>query len=334
MKFSKRLICAILVLVTVVSCVSITAAAKGDVKYGVAFTTGSNLRLRSKASTSSTILDVAAKGEVAVVVSKSGDWYKVIYNLQEGYMHSDYLNVVTKENAELGYGVVNGSSVNMRKGPGTSYSAVAKANKGDKAYIIGINTGWYKVIYGENICYIRSDYLDLTEVPYENKDSKKSPLFFRGGKSTGTPVSAEALKVAQNIATEDTPVVETSKKLGDQIVAKAKTCMGVPYVRGGQSMKGFDCSGLVYYVLKNLGYSPNRTAATQYKMGTYVSKSNLQPGDLVFFAGTYKAGISHVGIYMGDGKFIHAPHSGDVVKISDLNSSYYKSHYYGARRIG
>ena len=334
MKFSKRLISALLVLVTVISCISITAAAQGDVKYGVAFTTGSSLRLRSKASTSSTILDTAPKGDVAVVISKSGDWYKVIYNMQEGYMHSDYLNVVTKENAELGYGVVNGSSVNMRKGPSTSYASVAKANKGDKAYIIGINTGWYKVIYGENICYIRSDFLDLTEIPYENKDSKKSPLFFRGGKSTGTPVSAEALKVAQNIATEDTPVVEATKSLGDQIVAKAKTCMGVPYVRGGESMKGFDCSGLVYYVLKNLGYSPNRTAATQYKMGSYVSKSTLKPGDLVFFAGTYKSGISHVGIYVGDGKFIHSPHTGDVVKISDLNSSYYKSHYYGARRIG
>ena len=335
MKFSKRLICAFLVLVTVISCISITAAAKGDVKYGVAFTTGSNLRLRSKASTNSTILDTAPKGDVAVVISKSGDWYKVIYNMQEGYMHSDYLKVVTKENAELGYGVVNGTSVNLRKGPGTSYSSVAKATKGDKAYIIGINTGWYKVIYGENICYIRSDYMDLTEIPYENKDSKKSPLFFRGGKSTGTAVSADALKVAQDIAGEDTPVVkEPSKTLGEQIVAKAKTCMGVPYVRGGQSMKGFDCSGLVYYVLKNLGYSPNRTSADQYKMGTYVSKSKLQPGDLVFFAGTYKSGISHVGIYIGDGKFIHAPHSGDVVKISDLNSSYYKSHYYGARRIG
>ena len=330
MKFSKRLICAFLVLVTVISCISITAAAKGDVKYGVAFTTGSNLRLRSKASTNSTILDTAPKGDVAVVISKSGDWYKVIYNMQEGYMHSDYLKVVTKEN-----GVVNGTSVNLRKGPGTSYSSVAKATKGDKAYIIGINTGWYKVIYGENICYIRSDYMDLTEIPYENKDSKKSPLFFRGGKSTGTAVSADALKVAQDIAGEDTPVVkEPSKTLGEQIVAKAKTCMGVPYVRGGQSMKGFDCSGLVYYVLKNLGYSPNRTSADQYKMGTYVSKSKLQPGDLVFFAGTYKSGISHVGIYIGDGKFIHAPHSGDVVKISDLNSSYYKSHYYGARRIG
>ena len=335
MKFSKRLICAFLVLVTVISCISITAAAKGDVKYGVAFTTGSNLRLRSKASTNSTILDTAPKGDVAVVISKSGDWYKVIYNLQEGYMHSDYLKVVTKENAELGYGVVNGTSVNLRKGPGTSYSSVAKATKGDKAYIIGINTGWYKVIYGENICYIRSDYMDLTEIPYENKDSKKSPLFFRGGKSTGTAVSADALKVAQDIAGEDTPVVkEPSKTLGEQIVAKAKTCMGVPYVRGGQSMKGFDCSGLVYYVLKNLGYSPNRTSADQYKMGTYVSKSKLEPGDLVFFAGTYKSGISHVGIYIGDGKFIHSPHTGDVVKISDLNSSYYTNHYYGARRIG
>ena len=335
MKFSKRLMCAFLVLVTVISCISITAAAKGDVKYGVAFTTGSNLRLRSKASTNSTILDTAPKGDVAVVISKFGDWYKVIYNMQEGYMHSDYLKVVTKENAELGYGVVNGTSVNLRKGPGTSYSSVAKATKGDKAYIIGINTGWYKVIYGENICYIRSDYMDLTEIPYENKDSKKSPLFFRGGKSTGTAVSADALKVAQDIAGEDTPVVkEPSQTLGEQIVAKAKTCMGVPYVRGGQSMKGFDCSGLVYYVLKNLGYSPNRTSADQYKMGTYVSKSKLQPGDLVFFAGTYKSGISHVGIYIGDGKFIHAPHSGDVVKISDLNSSYYTNHYYGARRIG
>ena len=335
MKFSKRLVCAFLALVTVISCISITAAAKGDVKYGIGFVTGSNLRLRSKASTSSKIVDTASKGEVAVVVSKSGKWYKVIYNKQEGYMHSNYLNVATKENAELGYGVVNGTSVNMRKGPGTSYSTVAKANKGDKAYIIGINTGWYKVIYGDKVCYIRSDYMDLTEVPYENKDSKKSPLFFRSGKSTGVKVSADALKVAQGIVAEDTPVVETpSKSLGEQIVAKAKTCLGVPYVWNGTSMKGFDCSGLVYYVLKNLGYSPNRSSSEQYKMGTYVSKSKLEPGDLVFFAGTYKSGISHVGIYIGDGKFIHSPHSGDVVKISDLNSSYYKSHYYGARRIG
>ena len=342
MKFSKRLFSAFLALVLLVSCFSITAAAKGDVMHGVAFTTGSSLRLRAKASTSSKILDTAAKGEVVVVVSKSGKWYKVIYNLQEGYMHSDYLDVVKKENAELGYGKVNGTSVNLRKGPGTSYASVAKATIGDKAYIIGINNGWYKVIFQDKICYIRSDFMDLTEFPYENKASSNSPLFFRGGKSTGLAVSADALKAAEKVETtkpEKEEVVEEKEEvvevsLGDQIVAKAKTCMGVPYVRGGQSMKGFDCSGLVYYVLKNLGYSPKRTAADQYSMGSYVSKSKLQPGDLVFFAGTYKAGISHVGIYIGDGKFIHSPHSGEVVKISDLNSNYYTSHYHGARRIG
>ena len=91
---------------------------------------------------------------------------------------------------------------------------------------------------------------------------------------------------------------------------------------------------MVYYVLKTLGFSPYRSTGDQYKMGTYVSKGDLKTGDLVFFAGTYKSGISHVGIYVGNGKFIHAPSSGDVVKYSDLTTGYYAEHYYGARRIG
>lgn len=329
MKNYKRIISIVLALVLLVSTISITAAARGDIKYGIAFITGSGLRLRSNATTGSSVLDSASKGEVAVVVSKQGDWYRVIYNLQEGYMHSDYLRVLTRENAELGYGKVNGSAVNLRSGPSTSYKTVAKANQGDKAYIIGINQGWYKVIYNDKICYIRSDFMDLTEIPYENKDSVKSPIFFRNGKSTGIPVSASALKSAEN-----SDYKEEENTLGDQMVAIAKSCLGIPYVWGGESPSGFDCSGLVYYVLKTLGHSPYRTASSQYKMGTYVSKDNLQPGDLVFFQGTSTSGISHVGIYVGDGQFIHSPHTGDVVKYSDLTSGYYANHYYGARRIG
>lgn len=332
MKNYKRIISLILVLAALVSTISITAAARGDIKYGIAFITGSGLRLRSNATTSSSVLDSASKGEVAVVVSKQGDWYRVIYNLQEGYMHSDYLSVLTRENAELGYGKVNGSAVNLRSGPSTAYKTVAQASKGDKAYILGINQGWYKVIYGEKICYIRSDFMDLTEFPYENKDSAKSPIFFRNGKSTGIPVSASALKAAQDPDYKEED--ENQPTLGEQMVAVAKTCLGIPYVWGGESPSGFDCSGLVYYVLKTLGHSPYRTASSQYKMGTYVSKDNLQPGDLVFFQGTSTSGISHVGIYVGDGQFIHAPHTGDVVKYSDLSSGYYANHYYGARRIG
>ena len=334
MKKYARLICMVLVLVLLVSTVSITAAARGDIKYGIAFITGSGLRLRTRATTSSTILDHASKGEVAVVVSKQGDWCKVIYNLQEGYMHSDYLSILTRENAELGYGKVNGTSVNLRSGPSTSYKSVAMANKGDKAYIIGLNEGWYKVLYGEKICYIRSDYLDLTEIPYENVGSANSPLFFRNGKSTGIPVSATALKAAQDPDYREEEEQEPENTLGDQIVSVAESCLGVRYVWGGASPRGFDCSGLVYYVLKTLGYSPYRTASTQYKMGTYVSKDNLQPGDLVFFQGTSTSGISHVGIYVGDGQFIHAPNSGRVVSYDDLTTGYYANHYYGARRIG
>ena len=86
-------------------------------------------------------------------------------------------------------------------------------------------------------------------------------------------------------------------------------------------------------MLKTLGYSPYRTPADQYLQGTYVSKANLQPGDIVFFHGTYASGISHVGIYAGNGQFIHAPNSRSVVSYSDLTTGYWANHYYGAKRM-
>ena len=325
MKAIKRIMCMLLLVALLCPLFTIRAsAASQDIKSGVAFVNASALRLRSAPNTSSTTLAYAAKNEVVVVLEASGSWYKVLFNLQEGYMHSSYLNYTTRENVELGYGKVNYTRVNMRKGPGTGYTAIGQSSLGDLAYIIGINNGWYKVIWKDTVCYIRSDYLTLTEAPYENRASAKSPLFFRGGKSTGTPVSAATLKQSSNY------VAQTSK--AQQIIDTAKQYQGVPYVWGGTSPSGFDCSGLVYYVFRQHGIYLNRTAATQYEHGVFVSKSNLQPGDLVFFQNTYKAGISHVGIYIGDGKFIHAS-SSQGVTISALSNSYWASHYYGARRI-
>ena len=339
MKLSRRIISLVLIAVMMLGTMSLTASAAGNIMYGIGFTTGSNLRLRSNPSTNSLVVDVAPKGEVVVVVSQEGDWYKVIYNLQEGYMHSDYVSVLTKENAELGYGSVNAYDVNLRSGAGTSYNVVTQADKGDKVYIVGLNTGWYKVIFDGRICYIRSDFVDLTEIPYENDDSSKSPIFFRNGKSTGVPVSASALNGGNSgnsgNSGDSSSGGSTNSQLGEQIVATAKQYLGIPYMYGGSSPStGFDCSGFVYYVLKELGYSPYRTCSSQYTMGTYVAKEDLQPGDLVFFQGTYKSGISHVGIYVGDGKFIHSPSTGKVISYADLNSTYYTNHYYGARRIG
>ena len=327
MKFSRHLF-GISLILALVLLLSIPAAAvdNGGQKLGVGYVTASSLRLRASPSTSGKTLAYASKNEVVVLLSKSGSWYKVLYNLQEGYMHQDYLDVSTVKNVELGYGNVNYSKVNMRTGPGTSYKAIGKSSQGDLAYIIGMNKQWYKVIWGDEICYIRSDYLTLKEAPYENRASAKSPLFFRRGASTGTPVSVRALKKSNNYIAGN-----TSSK-ADKIVATAKKYIGVPYVWGGESPKGFDCSGYVQYVFKMHGISLNRTTETQYKHGSYVSKSNLKPGDLVFFQNTYRAGISHVGIYIGNGQFIHASSSKGVT-ISNLSSSYYTSHYYGARRI-
>jgi peptidoglycan DL-endopeptidase CwlO len=111
------------------------------------------------------------------------------------------------------------------------------------------------------------------------------------------------------------------------VVGVAMRYLGVPYVWGGASPRGFDCSGLVMYAFAQIGVSLPHSSYAQYGMGAPVSMSQLQPGDLVFFAGA-----SHVGIYIGGGQFIHAPHTGDVVKISSL-SGWYSSTFAGGRRI-
>jgi cell wall-associated NlpC family hydrolase len=112
------------------------------------------------------------------------------------------------------------------------------------------------------------------------------------------------------------------------VVGIAMSYLGVPYVWGGASPSGFDCSGFIMYVYAQVGISLPHNAAMQYGYGSPVSRDQLQAGDLVFFDG-----LGHAGIYIGGGNFIHAPHTGDVVKISSLSDSWYASTYVGARRL-
>lgn len=337
----KRLAC-ILLIVSLLACsFPLTAFAANDLMYGIGFVDASGLRLRSSPSIVSDTLDIAPNNECVVVMGVSGDWYHVIYDLQEGYMHRDYLNVLTKENAELGYGRVTATRVNIRSGPGTSYKVIEGASKDELCYIIGLNEGWYKIIFGDSIGYMRSDYLELTEYPYENRRSENSPKFFRHGRSIGTAPSASLIN--GNTANNSTGS-EMNKPgndaggngtsiSGQSIVNKAAEYLGVPYVYGGASPSGFDCSGLVYYVLKHFGLSPARTPEALYDQGRSVNKADLQPGDIVFFANTGGTGITHVGIYAGNGQFIHSPNSRSTVSYANLTSGYWAEHYYGARRF-
>ena len=287
---------------TIGVCLALLCSAQAiELKTGIGIVETNGLRLRAKPSTEADILDNASYGDNVVIIRESGDFYLVDYNLQIGYMAKGYVTFKERENVELGYGKVVDASVNMRAKPDPASDLAATLNAGDKAYIIGFNCGWYKVQYEGQTGYIRSDLLALTEAPKYNSQTTVG----------------------------EAPVVVT---VGQQLVAEAKNYLNVPYVWGGTTPKGFDCSGFTQYVYKQLGYSIKRTAAQQLTCGTEVTGS-LQPGDLVFFTNTYAttAAASHVGIYMGDNLFIHAANGG--VKITSLNHEYYAPRYIGARRI-
>jgi len=304
-------------------------AATAEKSAGIVSVSSGYLNVRRSASTSAGVVSTLKKGAYITLLSKEGKWWRVEYAQgRYGYCHTNYIKTVDSTPATVS---TAGSPLNVRSGAGTSNSSVTKGYKGEKAYIIGIKDGWYRIIFNDKIGYVRSDFLELTETPYENKSSAKSPKFYRGGKSLGTEPSASALN-GSSASKPSGGSVSTAKVTGSQIVSKAKEYLGVPYKYGGTTPSGFDCSGFVYYVYRSLGINISRTQTAMYSQGKAIKKSELKPGDLVFFQNTYKAGISHVGIYVGDGKFIHSPSSGKVVSYADLNSSYYTSHYYGAAR--
>lgn len=298
-RYAIRLLTVILAVSIFVSMFAVGASAI-ELKTGIGLVESNGLRLRAKPNTDAEILATAAYGDQVVIIRKVDDWYLVDYNLLIGYVHSDYVSVKERENIELGYGVIEDSAVNMREKPDAASTRLATLNQGDTAYIIGFNCGWYKVQYEGQTGYIRSDLMALTEAPKTNSQA----------------VVGKA------------PVVVT---VGDQAVNLAYDYLGVPYVWGGTSPKGFDCSGFTQYVYKQLGITLNRTAAQQLKNGTSVT--NLQTGDLVFFTNTYatSAAASHVGIYIGNNQFIHAANGG--VKITSLDHEYYAPRYIGARRV-
>lgn len=129
--------------------------------------------------------------------------------------------------------------------------------------------------------------------------------------------------------------VNDKQQLVNTVVSTAKSLVGTPYVWGGESPRegGFDCSGLTQYAFKQAGYSLNRISVDQAKQGVYASRSNLQPGDLLFYSFKANGVIDHVGIFIGNGQMIHSPKPGDSVKTTYVGTSYWRSRYVTARRI-
>jgi cell wall-associated NlpC family hydrolase len=134
--------------------------------------------------------------------------------------------------------------------------------------------------------------------------------------------------VEHTLMTEAAEDVQPKPVGRPRVVAIALTYLGTPYRWAGSSPGGFDCSGFVMYVYGRIGIGLPHNSAMLWGVGRRVARDDLQPGDLVFFNG-----LSHAGIYIGHGRFVHSPHSGDVVKITRLSESSYRRTYFGARRL-
>jgi murein DD-endopeptidase len=129
------------------------------------------------------------------------------------------------------------------------------------------------------------------------------------------------------------PQTQTPETIGDEIALRALAQVGKPYRYGGADLNGFDCSGLVFYIHRELGFEVPRTAAEQYAASQPVNVRHLEPGDLLFFRTTSKRTVSHVGIYAGDGRFVHSPKSGLAIELRDVDDDYYGPRLVGAGRL-
>ena len=209
---------------------------------------------------------------------------------------------------------VKEDSTNLRKEANTTSEIITTLAVNTAVNVTEEANEWSKVTVSGKEGYI------LTSLLAEQRQETS--------RGQATPRTAEQATQSENNAATTSTAPATSGG-GNNVVETAKKYLGTRYVYGGTTPSGFDCSGFTQYVFKQHGVSLSRTAAAQAGNGVSVDKSNLQPGDLVFFYSP----ISHVGIYVGGGSFIHASSTGTGVTTSSLNSGYYTNKYVGARRV-
>lgn len=400
---------------TLILCTTSSYAQNGTI-------TGDTVRLREEPNTSSKIVTNLDKDDTVEVLEKSGEWYKVKYKEDNGYVYGEYLKVsgtleentkddnkkentneneknnneikvnstikvksdsklhvlplihseqkinvkkdsdvlvlqvtnnwvyVTYENTngwivkkdlaeeikqkeepkqeeqqqeaketstnetKTRIGYVNVESANIREVPTTDSEPLTALTLNTEVTIIGEENNWYKIQLGDKQVYIYSKLVS------DEKTVKETSRASTSDRTTSQ---------------EDQNTVQTSNKsvTGAEIVEYAKQFLGYKYVSGGNGPNSFDCSGFTKYVYGHFGYSLDRTTGDQAKNGVKVEKSDLQEGDLLIFLNDSKSSIGHVGIYIGDGRFIHAANPSRGVVTDSVSNSYYQPRYVTARRI-
>lgn len=295
-----------------------------------------DVNIRTAPSTSASILGKAKNGQVFVTSGKSGDWYIIKFNNSTGYIHKDFMqgslleylpavNVAAAATAATAqaqiqsrasniYAVVNASSLNLRETPSMEGQLLKSIPEGYNLSVEGYESGWVKVTDDTNTTgYVSADFVTLKN----------------GAKPENTAVKSTPAKKTKIIYNNSGDVS------GESLVEFSKNYLGTPYVWAGTDLEnGVDCSGFVYSVYQNFGITLQRTSRDMYGQGAEVDQENLEAGDLVFFNSGGDSDISHVGMYIGDGQYIHSTNgAGNGVVISDLSSAYAVKTYVGAKRV-
>jgi cell wall-associated NlpC family hydrolase len=326
--------------------VAISAAQADGVSVGseaeVLSDDGANLR--AEASADARV--VALVGQARYVYVRSGPkdgWYEVDYDGDIGWLHGDLLGaarprgtargdrVATEAEARKPAGapasvrvgaeaqIATEGGVNLRREPSTDAGVVELVKNARIVYVIdgpreADDEAWFKVEFDGTVGWLAGRFL--------------------GAPRRGSVAGSSQRAVAPAAAAAPRPAAPRPSTTGEAIAQRALQYVGSPYAWGGNSPRyGFDCSGLIAYVMGQFGIWPGRTSDTQAGAGVSVTGRDLAPGDIVVFANTYGRGYSHTGIYIGGGRFVHAEDYGTGVVVSSVWGGYWGRHYAGARRL-
>lgn len=293
----------------------------------VAYIKYDTVNLRKKASTSSTVLaKLKLNNEVIVLEKVNSKWTKVEYDGLTGYVSADLLSDNKQEENDK-------KETTSRDGETVSRED-EQENKKDETKKEEDNSNVKEEIISNKDTEIKVENNKNEENKESVKEDKETTTESNKEKEEDKEINKEDIKEETSNSKEE--IATDSKTKGKEIAEFAKKYVGYDYVLGGASpKKGFDCSGLTYYVYKQFGYTISRTSKTQAKDGKEVSKDELQPGDLLIFKNQSLTSIGHVGIYIGNNKMVHASEPGVGVVITDLDARgyNYNKRFVTARRI-